>query len=143
MQITKSVEDENGIWVLAHDAEAEIEKARREGYAAAFNDGKAYARGDERTIRADERERIFRILAGRGWGEALTDIIAIMNEPKSEKAAYEAAQGKMDRWFWSTYYPSEPKPLEKLPEELSSVYADKINALVDAVNEIRSKLWTK
>jgi len=114
-------EEQDGEWVQASDAEAEIEKARREGIREGLADWERHvetARAEKRRIVQDLEDWLRANPAGAYW--RMIDHI----------------RGK----------PPEPKPLERLvkydegePWEITEKDVDKINALVDAVNELRAK----
>jgi hypothetical protein len=106
------------VWVPREHAEAEIEKARREGYEKGLQ-GNIYREPIERA-RADERERI------RKEYERL----------RSTHMPQDAAKIAMGEPI------QEPKPLEKLPKTiptstaLECVIFDKIDEIVNKVNAL-------
>lgn len=120
-------------FVMLADDEAEIEKARNEGFEKGLavkmelNQGPlATIRGVEERARADERERIVqyidKMLEGDDQGYAVREIV--------HNRLLGFIRGK----------PQEPKPLEKIRDVYNpDAVGDSINALVDAVNELRSK----
>jgi hypothetical protein len=143
--------------VLRNEADAAIEKARREG----FHQGENHF---EKSIRADERERIVRELTAArekaidgkhsdtwlgGFGEAERIV-------RADRSPCDC--GCIDRHFVSStgicqcschdadvylQFPQEPKPLEKLfftDSEWDGQLYRKFNALVDAVNDILRRL---
>ena len=98
---------ENGDWVRYSEVEAEIEKARRNGYMNGFSFG-------EKMIRADERERICRladiVMAEHISHDIYTDAIRETLIRFKTRIKSPAWQKRLDETA------QEPKPLEKLSE---------------------------
>ena len=123
--------DDLGEWVRYADAEAEIEKARRQG--AIEQEAKCEAVTE--TIRADEQGRIASVLRQwihdnshkPDWIEGLSDALKIV--------LHQDADYRKEPWYRPV---QEPKPLEKLPDEASRHDQRRLlNELVDAVQGIQ------
>ena len=111
-------EQDGGAWVLYSDAEAEIEKARREGVATQMQICEHHVE----TARAEERKRIVQIIKGL----------------YSNRGTVTTHQLHEILDCIASLPPQDPKPLEKIE---AGVYTDAyvinaINALVDAVNDL-------
>ena len=130
--------DENGEWVLYSDAVAEIEKERRE-LGTAWHKSAVEM---EKLARSDERERIVRELRKEGssirsdehtFYLSAADFVEDNGRPQEPKP-YD------DHW----------KPIEKLNPDTKVTgrvvdleVVNLVNALVDAVNDLRSRLLSR
>jgi len=138
--------DSLGEYVLHREAEAEIEKARREerdlGRRDAMSEWTPYVTDLQAKARADERERI---------AKHADDMANLMNTIEWRTIWREVAQycrtrdeskppdTKLTFTREDIERATNPKPLERVtfPEGYNLMNA--VNALVDAVNELRAK----
>jgi hypothetical protein len=139
---------------LAADANDAIERARAEGYKTGFHNGQSAERDGQTSkiieeARAEEREEIANTISrwwnAKGWDPScltiLSDFIRSRGEPKPDPVT---------QWVHGPNcgcprcHPKPPKiePIKGLDLEDSDNYVkmvNRINALVDAVNELRAK----
>ena len=132
MQLGANPETEKRGWisfVLALDAETAVEQARREGYAQGLANASVIVTNTKEVndaVRADERERIVRELedqrirnAGIGIWNGLTLALDVIKQSRPKSLEYPGVSRDSSDWIaWG-------------------------KSIVDAINEIRSKLWTK
>ena len=108
-------------WVMCEDAEANIEKARREGMATQMQICEHHVE----TARADERERIVQIIKGL----------------YSNRGTVTTHQLHEILDCIASLPPQEPKPLERFgPNEIWQPAERKLNALVDVVNDLLRRM---
>ena len=150
-------------WVMCEDAEAEIEKARREARLQGIQEAGSIRLDREQAARANERERIVWEITkfwsdDKAWDESCLQRLLehIKSHPAQKPCTCEHHGIGKPRWDCmcpthggpekNGYKAQEPKPLEKLDDDRSKYYPSqpelvgKFNALVDVVNDLLRRM---